>query len=337
MDSTEPPPELNERYSDSSSPSPSPTRQFTHSRHSQLADFKILLRTLEHTHRASLAQHLLVAARLCGRADNDGQDDADELTRRRRIVHPRWTAWPLPSDELPMASSEKYDVGQDIDYLPSSSRSKRKRDQITSDRDGQPQPILDEPQGEYEHYRLSSYKFVTLDEYAAPLVAEISSLGIRALTDLAESNDNTLTGANVDLENILFSNSDIEKSLLLPYLHPNIMHLIDSLFDAVVAVRTSQGTSASRSRLGQLDWRDILSLAALSGMPAFDNDDDDDDAKSNSNGNKNSVWSDVVNQVSQQCQVLFGDGPRFEVLQNEGKVRAADLPGQAVREKGYNS
>ncbi|KAK7206316.1 hypothetical protein BZA70DRAFT_276281 [Myxozyma melibiosi] len=397
-----------------------PNSRFTYSRHSEMADFRVLLKTLEHNHRASLAQHLAVAARLSaldqntfrtrssrergksrsrsteyegdddsgGDDDDDvsffdatdggeGDDEADELRKRRRVIHPRWTAWPLPSEELLPESDEDiapaYDLGENIDYQSISgetgqqrvSPSKRKRAVSSAAAAGNDSVVEidyeqvfekerkkrqnDETQDAYDHFRFDSHRFFTPPDYSKNLMTEVSSLGVRTLTTMVtekreqlqrEARENQQVSGDgpatelaslleadgeddSELDDIILSNSEMEKSLLLPYLHPHILQMIDGLIDTVATVRKSQAPSSSRDRLSQMDWRDLLSLAALKGMPALDDVSPD-------------AWLRVVESVRDRCETLFSSqqpAPKFEILKNDAKAKEVDLPGQSVKEK----
>ncbi|KAK9468304.1 hypothetical protein V1512DRAFT_195226, partial [Lipomyces arxii] len=121
------------------------------SKHSELSDFRQLLRVLEHNHKAELVSHLIVATRLHSR---DLQSKASGETKL--IVPKHWTTWPINLQDL-ARDSKKFDLGV---YDPIET---------------------DDREEFYETYRLPTSKLVAFPPYSHRLLGEVSGAAIRAL------------------------------------------------------------------------------------------------------------------------------------------------------------
>ncbi|KAK9377556.1 uncharacterized protein V1513DRAFT_422820 [Lipomyces chichibuensis] len=325
------------------------------SKHREIADFRALLKVLEYNHRASLSEHLVASARL--RAEDErsrpqqGNDyrNGSEGSRMRtgpelhtqRIVPPSWTAWPLPSWELPLDNTSemrKEDLSNDFDYVHEGKKSAFGSSDADVDDDRHDNEQLQDEEYGYENYRLSTHKLFVPSSNSKRLISEISAAGIRSVTRQWRaqarttrgplSQDSSSVSEDDDISNMMYSNDEIEKSLLYPHLHVNILQLVNGIMDAMIAMRSTQAPAITRRKLGTMKWNDLLNVAALIGMPALDGV-----------PSKRS-WLSVIEEVRKQCEQLFQDGQmqKYRLLeQGTDRLREDIEPGRAVVGKGGNS
>ncbi|KAK9388814.1 hypothetical protein V1515DRAFT_578562 [Lipomyces mesembrius] len=320
------------------------------SKHREIADFRALLKVLEYNHRASLSEHLVASARLCAedersrpqqrRSDGSGTQMGAELYTRR-IVPPSWTAWPLPSWELPLDNTyemRKEDLSNDFDYVHEGMESAfGSRDAAVDERQDNEQP--QEEEYGYDSYRLATHKLFVPSSNSKRLISEISAAGVRSLTKqwrrqagttrgpLSQDNSSSVSEDD-DISNMIYSNDEIEKSLLYPHLHVNILQLVNGIMDAMIAMRSTQAPEIARRRLDTMKWNDLLNVAALIGMPALDG------------VPSRRSWLSVVEMVRKQCEQLFQDGQmqKYRLLeQGTDRLRQDIEPGRAVVGKGGNT
>ncbi|KAJ8099785.1 hypothetical protein POJ06DRAFT_254479 [Lipomyces tetrasporus] len=321
--------------------------EFKSSKHSEIGDFRALLKVLEYNHRTSLSEHLVASARLRALDErrrrlqrHDIENGSGSIGTHngqysKRIVSQSWTAWPLASWQLPVDNtpvSRKEDLAHDFDYV----RDKKAPESIDIVNNERPNDEhLEEEEFGYESYRLLTHKLFTPPFYSKPLISEISAAGIRSLTrewraQTRRTGDPFKQGQSGDSEgedisSIRYSNDEIEKSLLYPHLHANILQLVNGIMDAMIAMRSTQAPSLTRRKLHTMKWNDLLNVAALIGMPALDG------AQSPRN------WLSVIESVRAQCEELFQDGqiPKYRFLEQEPDRLRKDIePGRRVAGKG---
>ncbi|KAK9434349.1 hypothetical protein V1505DRAFT_382345 [Lipomyces doorenjongii] len=322
--------------------------EYKSSKHREIADFRALLKVLEYNHRASLSEHLVASARLRaedersrpqhGRSGGSGTQTGAALYTKR-IVPASWTAWPLPSWELPLDNTSeirKEDMSNDFDYVHEGKESAFG----SSDADGDERHDNEQQEEEYgyESYRLATHKLFVPSSNSKRLISEISAAGVRSLTKQWRlqasttrgplSQDSTGVSEDDDISNMMYSNDEIEKSLLYPHLHVNILQLVNGIMDAMIAMRSTQAPEITRGQLHTMKWNDLLNVAALIGMPALDG------VPSRRN------WLSVIEMVRKQCEQLFQDGQmqKYRLLeQGTNRLRQDIEPGRVVVGKGGNS
>ncbi|KAK9238260.1 hypothetical protein V1525DRAFT_418718 [Lipomyces kononenkoae] len=324
-------------------------QEYKSSKHREIADFRALLKVLEYNHRASLSEHLVVSARL--RAEDErtrphhgdnydnnssgmsGQKPARQLDG---IVPQNWTAWPLPSWELPLDNTStmtKQDLSHEFDFAHDGTASTLDAsDAEVGERQDNDQ--LEEEEYGYERYRLSTHKLFVPPSYSKSLISEISAAGIRCLTrqwkaqarrarsQLNQDHSKQESDDDMDdISNMMYSNDEIERSLLYPHLHVNILQLVNGIMDAMIALRSTQAPEISRGKLRTMKSNDLLNIAALSGMPVLD------DVHSSRS------WLSVIEKVRKQCEALFQDGQmqRYQILEQlTDRLRTDVEPGRTV-------
>ncbi|KAK9316275.1 hypothetical protein V1522DRAFT_405228 [Lipomyces starkeyi] len=316
------------------------------SKHREIADFRALLKVLEYNHRASLSEHLVASARLRAEDERsrpqqgidyqDGSEGTGAELYTKRIVPPSWTAWPLPSWELPLDNTSemrKEDLSNDFDYAHESKESAFGSSDADVDERHDNEQLQEEEYG-YESYRLSTHKLFVPSSNSKRLISEISAAGVRSLTRQWRvqarplSQDSSSVSEDDDISNMMYSNDEIEKSLLYPHLHVSILQLVNGIMDAMIAMRTTQAPETTRGKLRTMKWNDLLNVAALIGMPALD-------------GVPSSrSWLSVIEMVRKQCEQLFPDGrmKKYRLLeQGTDRLREDIEPGRLVVGKGANS
>ncbi|KAK9324157.1 hypothetical protein V1517DRAFT_256685 [Lipomyces orientalis] len=321
--------------------------EFKSSKHSEIRDFRALLKVLEYNHRASVSEHLVVSARLRALDERRRRQQRDDIENgsgsigthngqySKRIGSQSWTAWPLASWHLPGDNtliSRKEDLAHDFDYV----RDRKAPESIDAvNKESQNYEQLEEEEFGYEGYRILTHKLFTPPFYSKPLISEVSAAGIRSLTrqwraQISRTGDRFEPGQSGDSEgedisSIRYSNDEIEKSLLYPHLHANVMQVVNGIMDAMIAMRSTQAPSLTRRKLHTMKWNDLLNVAALIGMPALDGAQSPRD------------WLSVIESVRTQCEELFQDGqiPRYRLLEQESDRLRKDIePGRRVVGKG---
>ncbi|KAK9451923.1 uncharacterized protein V1518DRAFT_409920 [Limtongia smithiae] len=284
----------------------------TMSRTSELTDFKILLQSLEYNHRRSLSDHLIVASRLTARHRREVIDrnrislaeDDELLLRPKPIIPAYWTAWPMHFDELPPEYTNEsacYEYTDDLNFSTSTA--------AFSGKNAKSQSMQELRDPSYEHYRFPGYKLFGTPDFSRRLVAEISAVGVRCVTKTWQATPN-FCAEEPDLSSIVYSGSEMEKELLYPYLHASILQLVDGIVDSVIAMRKRQRRKNSRRRLLQINWNDILNVAALRGMPGLEE-----------TGSKQ--WIDIITQAQERCKQL---------VEPEGKIKSYKIVKNTVRQ-----
>ncbi|KAK9333647.1 hypothetical protein V1520DRAFT_111473 [Lipomyces starkeyi] len=324
------------------------------SKHREIADFRALLKVLEYNHRASLSEHLVASERLRAEDErsrpqqgNDYQNGSDGSGTQagtelytKRIVPPSWTAWPLPSWELPLDNTSemrKEDLSNGFDYVHESKESAFGSSDADVDERHDNEQLQEEEYG-YESYRLSTHKLFVPSSNSKRLISEISAAGVRSLTRQWRvqarmtrgplRQDSSSVSEDDDISNMMYSNDEIEKSLLYPHLHVSILQLVNGIMDAMIAMRTTQAPETTRGKLRTMKWNDLLNVAALIGMPALDG------------VPSRRSWLSVIEMVRKQCEQLFPDGrmQKYRLLeQGTDRLREDIEPGRLVVGKGANS
>ncbi|KAK9370927.1 hypothetical protein V1509DRAFT_615241 [Lipomyces kononenkoae] len=320
-------------------------KEYKSSKHREIADFRALLKVLEYNHRASLSEHLVVSARLRAieerarlRHRDKHETGSNGMTRQNRagqhrqeIVPQSWTAWPLPSWELPLdntSTTRREDLSHEFDFVQEHSSDGERQDKV--------QP--EEEEFGYERYRLSTHKLFVPSSHSKPLISEISAAGIRCFTrqwnaqarrtrrqrnhdHSKESDGDDDDNDDEDISHMIYSNDQIERSLLYPHLHNNILQLVNGIMDAMIALRSTQAPEKSRGHLRPMKWNDLLTVAALKGMQVLD------DVHPSRN------WLPVIENVRKQCEALFQDGQtqRYRLLEQPTNISRDDVePGRTV-------
>ncbi|KAK9471750.1 uncharacterized protein V1510DRAFT_431110 [Dipodascopsis tothii] len=318
---------------------------------SELKDYNALLTSLDHSHRADLATHLVAAFHL-------RKATPAARSRQSALFRNIWTRWPLPASQVPRAPTRpgamygenhvfdrilgtegdgagadagsddgagaRSEASEDADYGSSDSDV-----ESASESDGGYGPAAPVPSADL--YEPPAHAHTLLCEITASASSQLAAgVRARASTGLPKRQ------ADFGHELIEADPDEIEQAVLYPHLHRYVLDLVDSTLDGLAEMRAAQAPKLNRNRVKPMDWSAVLGVAALVHERTAAGTSRPGPAGGPDGSRDNTIVRQIVADASARCEALFDERMSFDPPGNDLCNVVETAVGELSAERGWD-